>query len=99
MLVVLLLAGAPILFGERARATEQAIVPLTPPGEQQVAPIGPAASGQVVQGVAPSQEQGIGPVEPPTENEKAASTAGKVTIGVLAAVVSMAAMAAQLLLL
>ncbi len=98
MLVVLLLAGAPILFGERARATEQAIVPLTPAQEQQVVPIGPAG-GQVVQGATASQEQAIGPKDPPSESEKAASTAGKVTIGVLAAVVSMAAMAAQLLLL
>jgi len=84
------LAAAPL------GAVEQAVTPLNPGVEQRIEAVG-QPSGQRVDGVAPSVEQNVGPVVPPTPSEKAGETAGKAAVGFMAVVLSIAAMAAQIM--
>ena len=93
-LVVMLLAtglAAPPLW-----AAEQTVTPLNPQVEQRVEAVGPA-DAQRVEGVAPGADQGVGPVVVPTPGEKAAEKTGKVAVGFMAVVLSIAAMAAQIM--
>jgi len=83
-------------------ATEQTVTPLNPQVEQRVEAVGPSAAAapsgvQRVEGVAPGADQGVGPVVPPTPGEKAAEKTGKVAVGFMAVVLSIAAMAAQIM--
>ena len=84
------LAAAPL------RSVGQTVTPINPTVEQRVEAVGPA-QGQRVGGVVPGGEQAVGPVVPPTANEKAAETTGKVAVGFMAVVLSIAAMAAQIM--
>lgn len=77
-------------------AVEQTVTPLNPGVEQRVEAVG-QPSGQRVDGVAPTAEQNVGPVVPPTPGEKAGQTAGKAAVGFMAVVLSIAAMAAQIM--
>lgn len=81
-----------------AASDEQTITPLTPPVEQRIVPIG--GGGQRIAAIPPADDtQRIDVPQPPTPSQKAASTAGKFVVGVAAAGISVAAMAATLLFL
>ncbi len=82
-----------------ARASEQTITPLTPGYEQRIERLGGDDGTQQVEAVDESRIQAIGPQDPPSPTVKAASTAGKFTLGVLAAVISVGATVASLMLL
>ena len=98
-LVVMLLATG--LAARPLWAVEQTVTPLNPTVEQRVEPIGHAAvapsQAQRVEAVASGGDQAVGPVVPPTPGEKAAERTGKVAVGFMAVVLSIAAMAAQIM--
>src|SRR5262249_40115484 len=94
---LLLLAG--IVFGPRgfAAGVEQTITPITPPVEQRIERLG-GDGGQRVDALASADDaQRVDVPGPPTATQKAASTAGKFVVGVAAAGISVAAMAATLM--
>ena len=95
IVVALVLLGVPA--SPPVRATEQTVVPLSPGTEQDVRPIG--GDTQRVEPVEQVASQTVDAPEPPTPTAKAASTAGKVVLSVMAAVVSVGVMAASLLFL
>jgi hypothetical protein len=66
--------------------------------QQEIEILAPAAR-QDVQAVAPGAEQDVRENQIPTSSQRTASAAGKVLVGVLAAVVAIGASAASLLLL
>jgi hypothetical protein len=71
-----------------------------PDGQQQIEVLRPGASQGLAEAEGIAQgEQNIGVPEPRSPAKRAASTAGKVALGVLAAAVAIAAGAASLLLL
>jgi len=80
-------------------AVEQTIVPLTPPEEQRVEMIGGGDYDEQVRGVDTQQVATVEPHVPPSPAAKAASTAAKGALGVMAAGVALGVMAASLLLL
>jgi hypothetical protein len=80
-------------------AIEQTITPLTPPEEQRVEVLGGGAAQEGVQAIETTELAAVEPHVPPSPAAKSASTAGKVALGVTAAAVSLAAMAASLLFL
>ena len=80
-------------------AVEQNIVALTPPDEQRIEVITPAADQQGVEQIDGSHTQTIAAHEPPSPTTKAASTAGKFLLGVASAGLALGVMAASLLLL
>jgi hypothetical protein len=91
MVLVLGLAASPL------RAVEQTVSPLTPPAGQTVEALAPSQV-QHVEAVDPPTGQDVsGPVIPPSAGQKAAETTGKVAVGFLAVVLSLAAMAAQII--
>jgi hypothetical protein len=98
LLLTVLLAGATLAVTP-ARAAEQTIEVLTPPGEQRVEAVGGTEDLQHVATVDETEAQRIGEQLPPSPSAKAASTAGKFTLGVLAAVISVGATVASLMLL
>jgi len=99
---ILLLACLGVMLAARMGvATEQTVEPLTPPGEQEVQPIGPAAveGEQGVQGVEAGAEQQVETQQPASQAAKVATTVGHVAIGVTAAAISLGTTAAMLLFL
>ena len=93
--LALVLAGIVVT----AAVAEQRIEQLTPPVEQRVEAVGAGAGEADVRGVEQVVSQDVGVQEPPTASQKAASTAGKVVLSILAAGISLGAMAASMLLL
>lgn len=93
----LVLAGIILCGTLGVFAAEQTIVPLTPPREQRVDTLGGPADQRVEQVATTDDAQRIGAPEPPSPTKKAASTVGKFFLGVAAAGVAVAAMAATLL--
>lgn len=89
--------AAAVLPPTSARAVEQKIEVLTPPHEQRVETLGGTDDLQQVQALDDSRTQIVGPHEPPTPAVKAASTAGKIVLGVAAAAVAVGATLASLL--
>ena len=77
-------------------AVEQTITPLTNDVGQDVRPIG-GDDGQTVRAVDPGAEQSIDTPEPPGPVAKAASTAGKVVLGVAGGALALGFMVASLL--
>ncbi|MGH7894584.1 MAG: hypothetical protein ACREQL_07940 [Candidatus Binatia bacterium] len=98
MLVMMLVLAAPVLVGERVRAAEQTIVPLTPPAEQRVEGVG-RDDAQAVAAADSEQVQPVAVQEPPSPAAKAASTVGKVMLAIVAVGVAVAASLASILLL
>ena len=101
---ILLLGFLAVMLAARMGAAvdrEQTIEPLTPPNEQDVQAIGPAAEQgeQGVQGVEQIDEQQVNAQEPASDAARVATKVGNVAIGVTAAAVSLAATAAMLLFL
>jgi len=99
--IVLGVILAAALAGSAVRA-EQTIEILTPPEEQHIEVLSPgddAGPGVDAVAIDAGRVQDVGVQEPPSPTAKAASTAGKVVLSVASAVVSLAAMAATLLLL
>ena len=92
--LALLLAG---LVATAVLAAEQRVEPLAPPIEQRVEAVGAGDHESDVQAVEIIGEQDIGAQEPPSGPQKAASTAGKVVLGVAAAGISLGFMVASLL--
>jgi hypothetical protein len=82
-----------------ALADEQRIDQLAPAVEQRVEAVGAGDREANVQGVEQIASQDVGVQEPPSTSQKAASTAGKVAVSILAAGISLGAMAASLLFL
>src|SRR5262249_44680186 len=95
----LALVFAGVVASSVALADEQRIEQLAPPVEQRVEAIGPGSGESDVQGVEVVADQNVGVQEPPSASQKAASTVGKVVLSVLAAGISLGAMAASLLLM
>jgi hypothetical protein len=95
-LLTVLLAGATLAVAP-ARATEQTITVLTPPHEQRVEAVGGTEDLQRVDAVAEGQLQPVAAQEAPSPAAKAASTAGKVVLGVSAAAVAVGFTVASLL--
>lgn len=79
-----------------ARATEQTVTPIVPQVEQQVRVLDPGEI-QRVELVDPGSAQDVGAVTPPSPARIAASATGKVAVGFMAVVLSIAVMAAQIL--
>jgi hypothetical protein len=98
LLLTVLLAGATLVVAP-ARAAEQTIEVLTPPGEQRVEALGGTEDLQNVVAVDEGEAQRVGEQVPPSPSAKAASRAGKFGLGVVAFVVSVGATVASLLLL
>ena len=78
-------------------AVEQTITPLTPPVEQRVQQLGD--NEQQVRSVDAQNVETVVPHEPPSPAVKAASTAGKVVLGVVGAGIAVGSMVASLMLL
>jgi hypothetical protein len=92
LLLCCLLAGAVVV---PVGAEDQTILPLASDTAQDVRPVG-GDSGQDVRAL-DGADQRIDTPEPPTPAGKVASAAGKVVLGVTAAVVSLGFMVASLL--
>lgn len=97
-LLTVLLAGATLVVAP-ARAVEQTIEVLTPPHEQRVEAVGGTEDLQHVAAVDETEAQRVAASEPPSPSAKAASTAGKIVLGVTAAAVAVGATVASLLFL
>jgi hypothetical protein len=78
-------------------AVEQTIQPLDPGVEQRVQIIGGDGSTEQVRAVDTQRIETVEPHTPPSPAVKAASTAGKVVLGVTGAAIAVGAMAASLL--
>ncbi len=96
MLLVGCLAVA--LASHAGAGTEQTVEGIAPPAEQEVNGFGPGQE-QVVEGFGSGTEQVVEGTAPASDAAKLASNVGKVAIGVTAAGVSLAAMAAMLMFL
>lgn len=96
LLLTVLLAGATLVVAP-ARATEQTIEVLTPPHEQRVEAVGGTQDLQGVVAVAEGQPQAVAAQEAPSPAAKAASTAGKIVVGISAAAVAVGFTVASLL--
>jgi hypothetical protein len=79
-----------------ARATEQAVTPIAPAVEQRVRPLDQAET-QRVEIIDPALAQDVSESTPPSRAHEVASTTGKVAVGFMAVVLSIAVMAAQIL--
>ena len=97
LILIVLLAGATVLVST-ARGVEQNIEVLTPPVEQRVVALGGTEDLQQVQAIDAAEAQRIASQDPPSPAAKAASVAGKVVLGVVAAGVAVGATVASLLL-
>jgi hypothetical protein len=92
-------AGLSVAVAETLPAGEVKPLPL-PDGQQQIEVLRPGASQGLAEAEGLAQgEQNIGVPEPRSPANRAASAAGTVALGVLAAAVAIAAGAASLLLL
>lgn len=91
------IAAAAALAVSAALAT-QPVEPMAPGGEQQIEVLRPGVA-QSVDAVAPQPEQQVGVPEPVSPGKRAASTAGKVVLGVAAAGVAIGAAILSLLFL
>jgi hypothetical protein len=99
--VLLALGVVGVLLGAGpVRGVEQRITPLNPSEEQRIEHLGHPDDVAGVDAVPiAGADQAIAPAEPPSPAVKAASTAGKVVLGVTAAGLALGAMAASLLFL
>lgn len=96
---MLLVGCLAVALAARAGAgTEQTVEGMAPPVEQEVNGFGPAQE-QVVEGVGNGTDQVVEGQAPTSDAAKFASKVGNVAIGVTAAGVSLAAMAAMLMFL
>lgn len=96
-LPALLLVGLAAAVRAADGIDQQRVTPVTPAGvEQRVVPVTPPGEEQRVEAHTPQGEQGASQGTRPPEN-RAANAAAKVTVGVLAAAISIAAMVASLL--
>lgn len=95
--LVVLVAGLAAVAPSGADViTEQTVTPIVPDEQQQVVAITPPQEQQV-EAVVVSGTQVVGPNVAPTEADRAASTAGKIALGVASAALSLGATAAMLL--
>jgi hypothetical protein len=96
ILLVCLVAGA--LVGT-VPAAEQTIEQLAPAQEERVEAIGQADDVARVDPMDPAGQEDVAPNEAPGPIQKAATTVGKVVLGVVSAAVAVGVMVASLLLL
>jgi hypothetical protein len=80
-----------------SRAVEQTVEPLDPGVEQRIQIIGGGTETEQVRMVETQAVETVEPHVPPSPAAKAASTAGKVVLGVTGAAIALGAMAASLL--
>lgn len=95
---VALLAGALAWPVTVSASAEQAVTPIEQVPEQRVQAIGGQGEQRVDDLTAEQAEQAVNGTTPKSGAQRAASTAGKIALGVVAAVVSIGTMAASLLL-
>jgi hypothetical protein len=86
------------LVARAGTVTEQTVEGMAPPVEQEVHGFGPAQE-QVVEGLDNGTDQTVEGAQPKSDAAKMATKVGNVAIGVTAAGVSLAAMAAMLMFL
>ena len=98
---VALLAGAltwPVMAASASAPAEQAVVPIEQVPEQRVEGIAQPGEQRVEDLTAEQAEQAVNGTTPRSGAQRAASTAGKIALGIVAAVVAVGSMAASLLL-
>jgi hypothetical protein len=96
-IVLAAIALSTVLLAASSRAVEQTIEPLDPGVEQRVQVIGGGNETEQVRMVETQAVETVEPHVPPSPAAKAASTAGKVVLGVTGAAIALGAMAASLL--
>lgn len=94
---VALLAGSLSWSAKVAATAEQSVTAIQQAPEQRIEGIAPPGEQRVENLTAAEAEQAVNGTTPKTGSQRAASTAGKIALGVMAAVVSIATMVASLL--